>query len=94
MSESKYEEVVAALAARIDSGYYFRDGRDGRMESMAQMCAEFGVGNTTLRNALVILKDRGVVRSEQGKSWFVTATSAGRGASDVSADGDPPIGSA
>lgn len=77
MSESRYEEVLAALAARIASGHYFRDGRDGQMETMAEMRAEFGVGNTTLRTALAILKDRGVVRSHQGKSWFVVAGRVG-----------------
>ncbi len=78
MSESKYREVLAALSERIDSGFYFEGGRDGRMETVDQMCADFGVGRTTLRFALAILEDRGVIRSHQGKSWFVVADSAQR----------------
>ncbi len=93
MSESKYETVLATLSERIDNGYYFRAGRDGQMETMAQMREEFGVGNTTLRTALAILKDRGVVRSHQGKSWFVIAAAAGRDPAAGSADGDRSNGS-
>ncbi len=92
MSASRYEEVLAVLAGRIDSGYYFRNDPDGRMETMAQMRAEFGVGNTTLRTALAILKDRGVVRSEQGKRWFVIRATARRDSSGVSADEGPSNG--
>ncbi len=92
-NDAKYEEVLARLSERIDSGYYFRDGRDGRMETVDQMLAEFGVGKTTLRFALAILKDRGVVRSHQGKSWFVVASSASRGSFAASADEDRTNGS-
>ncbi len=97
MSESKYEEILAILAERIDDGYYFREGRDGQMDTMAHMRSEFGVGNTTLRTALAILKDRGVVRSHQGKSWFVVTRSASRQidaiSSRVSAERDQANGS-
>ncbi len=71
MSESKYRDVVAKLSERIDSGFYFEAGRSGRMEPVDQMAAEFGVGRTTMRFALAILEDRGVIRPHQGAAWFV-----------------------
>ncbi len=80
MSESKYREVLAALSQRIDSGIYFEGDRDGRMETVEEMQTLFGVGRTTMRFALAILEDRGVIRGLQGKSWFVVARSAQRGA--------------
>ncbi len=97
MSESKYREVLAKLSQRIDNGFYFEAGRNGRMETVDQMSAEFGVGRTTLRFALAILEDRGVIRPHQGARWLVVARSASRQIDAtslrVSAEGDQANGS-
>jgi DNA-binding GntR family transcriptional regulator len=97
MSESKYREVLAALSERIDSGFYFQDGRDGRMETVEEMQVLFGVGRTTMRFALAILEDRGVIRPHQGARWLVVARTAqrgtGRGSHSVSAESDQANGS-
>lgn len=72
MAEPQYRRVVAKIAALIDDGYYFRDGRGGKLPSLRDMRLEFDVGPTTLKMALAILEDRGVIRSKQGDGFYVT----------------------
>jgi GntR family transcriptional regulator len=80
--QSRYRQVVEILAARISDGYY---AAAGRLPSQQELGHEFKVGNTTLRMALAILEDRGLIVSEQGKRGFQIVKPEGssdRGPSD------------
>jgi DNA-binding FadR family transcriptional regulator len=63
------EIVVAQLASRIDSGKY---PAGEKMPSSAQLCEEFGVSRTVIREALTSLKVAGRVTSRQGDGVYVT----------------------
>lgn len=60
--------IVNRVSERIASGIY-RPG--DRLPSESQFCAEFGVSPMTLRRAINILVDRGLVATAQGKGTFV-----------------------
>ena len=71
MDEGKtpaYVQIVNAISDKIASGTY---GPGGRLPSESQFCAEFGVSPMTLRRALLILADRGLIATERGKGTFV-----------------------
>jgi DNA-binding FadR family transcriptional regulator len=63
------EIVVAQLTSRIDSGVY---PPGEKMPSSAQLCEEFGVSRTVIREALTSLKVAGRVTSRQGDGVYVT----------------------
>jgi GntR family transcriptional regulator, transcriptional repressor for pyruvate dehydrogenase complex len=63
------EIVVAQLASRIDSGLY---PPGEKIPSSAQLCEEFGVSRTVIREALTSLKVGGRVISRQGDGVYVT----------------------
>lgn len=80
-TEPKYRLVLRELAARIDSGWYFSGGREGRLDSINDMAKEFEVSPKTVQLALVVLVDRGVIRPHQGKAYYVVSSSSGRSSS-------------
>ncbi len=57
------EIVVAKLMERIDSGLY---APGEKIPSSAQLCEEFGVSRTVIREALTSLKVGGRVTARQG----------------------------
>jgi len=63
------EIVVGELAARIDSGLY---APGEKLPSSAQLCEEFGVSRTVIREALTSLKVGGRVTTRQGAGVFVS----------------------
>ena len=63
------EIVVAELTTRIDSGLY---GPGDKLPSSAQLCEEFGVSRTVIREALTSLKVAGRVTTRQGAGVYVT----------------------
>ena len=63
------EIVVAQLTARIDAGTY---PPSEKIPSSAQLCEEFGVSRTVIREALTSLKVAGRVTSRQGDGVYVT----------------------
>lgn len=63
------EIVVAKLAERIDSGLY---APGEKIPSSAQLCEEFGVSRTVIREALTSLKVAGRVITRQGAGVYVT----------------------
>lgn len=67
------EIVVVKLTERIDSGLY-RLGE--KIPSSAQLCAEFGVSRTVIREALTSLKVGGRVIARQGAGVYVTGKDA------------------
>ena len=67
------EIVVARLAERIDSGLY---APGEKIPSSAQLCEEFGVSRTVIREALASLKVAGRVIARQGAGVYVTEKDA------------------
>ena len=63
------EIVVAKLTERIDSGLY---APGEKIPSSAQLCEEFGVSRTVIREALTSLKVAGRVLARQGAGVYVT----------------------
>lgn len=63
------EIVVAQLTGRIDSGVY---PPGEKIPSSAQLCEEFGVSRTVIREALTSLRVAGRVISRQGDGVYVT----------------------
>lgn len=63
------EIVVAQLSSRIDSGIY---PPGDKIPSSAQLCEEFGVSRTVIREALTSLKVAGRVIARQGAGVYVT----------------------
>jgi len=67
------EIVVAKLVERIDSGRY---APGEKIPSSAQLCEEFGVSRTVIREALTSLKVAGRVTARQGSGVYVTEKDA------------------
>ena len=63
------EIVVAQLSSRIDEGLY---PPGEKLPSSAQLCEEFGVSRTVIREALTSLKVAGRVTSRQGAGVYAT----------------------
>jgi DNA-binding GntR family transcriptional regulator len=69
-----YERIVSTLADRISSGVY---PPGSRVPSGAELCREFGVSPMTVRRALNILKNQGLVTSERGRGTFARSPDLG-----------------
>ena len=67
------EIVVAKLIERIDTGLY---APGEKIPSSAQLCEEFGVSRTVIREALTSLKVAGRVIARQGAGVYVTEKDA------------------
>ena len=63
-----YMRVADAIRERIMRGDY-RPG--DQLPSESQFCAEFGVSPMTLRRALAVLGEHGLLSAEQGRGTFV-----------------------
>ncbi len=66
--EPAYAQVVRILSQEIAEGAY-RTG--AQLPSESQLRARFGVSGMTVRRAINILVDRGVISASQGKGTFV-----------------------
>lgn len=62
-----YVQVANVLRARITDGTY-----TGRMPSEAQLSDEFDLSRPTIRQALAVLADEGLVRAVRGRGTFAT----------------------
>jgi DNA-binding GntR family transcriptional regulator len=60
-----YEQVVAAIARRIATGYYVV-----KLPSERALAEEFGVSYITVRHVMAILRERGLVVSVHGRGTF------------------------
>ena len=68
MRTIRYHRIAEELRARILSGAYAA----GRLlPSESELSAEFEVSRVTVRKALELLRDDGLVDSRQGFGWFV-----------------------
>lgn len=63
-----YQQVAAAVRKRIESGE-IPPGR--RIPSLVELEAEFGVARDTLRKAVQVLKDEGLVETVRGMGVYV-----------------------
>jgi len=63
-----YLNIVNTISDRISSGLY---PAGSRLPSESQFCHEFAVSPMTLRRALLILADRGLITAEKGRGTFV-----------------------
>jgi GntR family transcriptional regulator len=64
----RYQEIAAELRVRVTSGEY----APGRLlASEAELSGEFGASRVTIRRALELLRDEGLVDARQGFGWFV-----------------------
>ena len=61
----RYLQIADELRNRI------ADGAGGALPSEAALGAEFGVSRVTVRRALELLRDEGLVHSRRGAGWFV-----------------------
>ncbi|MFG1964022.1 GntR family transcriptional regulator [Nonomuraea sp. NPDC049028] len=63
-----YRQIAAAVRKRIQSGE-IPPGR--RIPSLVELEAEFGVARDTLRKAIQVLKDEGLVETVRGMGVYV-----------------------
>jgi GntR family transcriptional regulator len=69
-----YREVAADLRARIRSGALQPGAQLGSLRAMAE---QYSIAVNTLRDALRVLRDEGLVETLPGKGSFVTGVPAG-----------------
>ena len=69
-----YLQIAAAISERIGEGVH---GPGSRLPSESQFCAEFGVSAMTLRKALGVLAEQGLVYAEKGRGTFVRSLALG-----------------
>ena len=62
-----YQRVIDHITSNIDAGVY-EPGVP--LPSIAKLAQELGVGQTTVKSALQILRDRGIVRGQPGKATY------------------------
>jgi DNA-binding GntR family transcriptional regulator len=67
-----YRQVADALAARIGAGRY-----PGRLPAERDFAREFGVSYATVRRAMVVLRERGLIQTIRGRGTFTAPGSAG-----------------
>jgi DNA-binding GntR family transcriptional regulator len=78
--EPAYAQLVGILRGQIAAGV-FRPG--DRLPSEAQLCERYGVSPMTVRRAVNILVDQGVVIAEQGRGTFVRPLELGTAIFDL-----------
>ncbi|MFZ9818942.1 MAG: GntR family transcriptional regulator [Ilumatobacteraceae bacterium] len=69
MRSIRYHDIAQTLRARIVEG----DLASGRLlPSESELSKEFTVSRVTIRRALEVLRDEGLIAARQGFGWFVT----------------------
>ena len=63
----RYRQVADALRRRIGAGEY----ASGALETEAELGQAYGVSRITIRKALELLRDEGIVVSRKGSGWRV-----------------------
>jgi GntR family transcriptional regulator len=74
MTKPEYRRVVDEIARRIDVGEL---EPDEQLPSYRALAAMYDVSISTVRTALMILEDRGLVVGRPGKGTFVAARGGG-----------------
>lgn len=70
MREVRYRSIAAELRRRVESGEY---GAGGLLPSESELSAAHHVSRVTVRKALELLRDEGLIDARQGFGWFVAA---------------------
>ena len=70
----RYVQISAELRRRIETGLY---PLDAAIPTEAELCAEFAASRFTVREALRLLVESGMVGRRRGSGSFVTARSGG-----------------
>lgn len=66
--EPLFEQIAEVLAGRIATGAY---ETRRRIPSEAALCEEFSVSRPTVRAAIALLADKGLVTTVRGKGSYV-----------------------
>jgi GntR family transcriptional regulator len=69
-SRPPYLQVAGLLRQRVASGQY---GIGERLPTTRELANEFGVAPNTVLSAIRVLRDEGLVSSQQGRGTFVRA---------------------
>ena len=64
----RYRDIADAVRSRVESGQY---GSGQVLPSEAALSREFDASRVTVRKALELLRDDGLLSSRQGAGWFV-----------------------
>lgn len=67
--EPTYLQVANVIAARIEAGAITH-----RLPAERHLASEFGVAYQTLRHAMKVLRERGLIITRQGRGTFVAPT--------------------
>jgi len=68
--QTRYQSIADAMRSRIESGQL---GPSRLLPSEAELSGEYDASRVTVRRALEVLRDEGLVDSRQGFGWFVAA---------------------
>ena len=66
--QTRYDQIADELRTRVEAGEY---GAGKLLPSEAELSTRFGASRVTVRRALEVLRDEGLVDSRQGFGWFV-----------------------
>jgi GntR family transcriptional regulator len=67
---TRYQEIADELRSRLGSGEL---GPSRLLPSESELSRDYGASRVTVRRALELLRDEGLVDSRQGFGWFVAA---------------------
>jgi GntR family transcriptional regulator len=67
-----YVQAANIIAARIEAGEFTR-----RLPAERDLARELGVAYQTLRHAMKVLRDRGLIITRQGRGTFVAHLASG-----------------
>jgi GntR family transcriptional regulator len=68
--QTRYHQIADELRARVEHGDY---GAGRLLPSEAELSTTFDASRVTVRRALEVLREEGLVDSRQGFGWFVAA---------------------
>jgi GntR family transcriptional regulator len=68
--QTRYQQIADELRTQLEAGEL---GAGGLLPSEAELSARFAASRVTVRRALELLRDEGLVGSRQGFGWFVAA---------------------
>ena len=70
MRRTRYQEIADELRTRLGSGEL---GAGRLLPSESELSSDYAASRVTVRRALEVLRDEGLVDSRQGFGWFVAA---------------------
>lgn len=70
MRELRYRTIADELRRRVENGDF---AAGGLLPSESELSGGYGVSRVTVRKALELLRDEGLIDSRQGFGWFVAA---------------------